>query len=147
MHTKTIWLLLLPASAAPPQLTRTPSPAASPSPCPLLYPRNAIIGFTSLALEDGDLQPPIDGYVEGSLQGARNLLSILSQIIEFSKIVHGTEEDVEVDHIELARDPFSLVQVACDLIDIVSFRVRHPTTPPNRRFGTAIQKSERLGVR
>lgn len=42
----------------------------------------AIIGFCSLALEDGDLRHPVDGYIEGSLQGARNLLSILSQIIE-----------------------------------------------------------------
>lgn len=88
------------------------------------YRRNAIIGFCSLALEDGDLPPPIDSYVEGSLQGARNLLSLLSQIIEFSKIVHGVEDEVEVDHIELAKDPFSIVQVCCDLIDIISFRVR-----------------------
>lgn len=46
--------------------------------------------------------------------------------MQFSKIVHGEEGEIETDHIELARDPFSLVQVACDLIDIVSFRCENP---------------------
>jgi PAS domain S-box-containing protein len=60
----------------------------------LRTPMNAIIGMTHLALEDG-LPPKQRDYVEKAHGAARNLLQILNDILDISKI--------EAGHLELER--------------------------------------------
>jgi two-component system, sensor histidine kinase and response regulator len=79
----------------------------------LRTPMNAIIGMTHLALEDG-LPPRQRDYVEKAHGAARNLLQILNDILDVSKI--------EAGHLELERIDFELETVVGEMADILGLR-------------------------
>jgi len=79
----------------------------------LRTPMNAIIGMTHLALEDG-LPPKQRDYVEKAHGAARNLLQILNDILDVSKI--------EAGHLELERIDFALDTVIGEMADVLGLR-------------------------
>ena len=79
----------------------------------LRTPMNAIIGMTHLALEDG-LPPRQRDYVEKAHGAARNLLQILNDILDVSK--------VEAGHIELEQIDFELESVIDQMADVLGLK-------------------------
>jgi PAS domain S-box-containing protein len=79
----------------------------------LRTPMNAIIGMTHLALEDG-LPPRQRDYVEKAHGSARNLLQILNDILDVSKI--------EAGHLELEHVEFELDTVLSEMADVLSLK-------------------------
>ena len=79
----------------------------------LRTPMNAIIGMTHLALEDG-LPPRQRDYVEKAHSSARNLLQILNDILDVSKI--------EAGHLELERIDFELESVVGEMADVLGLK-------------------------
>jgi two-component system, sensor histidine kinase and response regulator len=79
----------------------------------LRTPMNAIIGMTHLALEDG-LPPRQRDYVEKANGAARNLLQILNDILDVSKI--------EAGRLELERIDFELESVVSDMADMLGLK-------------------------
>jgi PAS domain S-box-containing protein len=79
----------------------------------LRTPMNAIIGMTHLALEDG-LPPRQRDYVEKAHGAARNLLQILNDILDVSKI--------EAGHIELEQIEFELESVVDQMADVLGLK-------------------------
>ena len=79
----------------------------------LRTPMNAIIGMTHLALEDG-LPPRQRDYVDKAHQSARNLLQILNDILDVSKI--------EAGQLELEQIDFELDSVIDAMADVLSQR-------------------------
>jgi CheY-like chemotaxis protein len=79
----------------------------------LRTPMNAIIGMTHLALEDG-LPPRQRDYVEKAHGAARNLLQILNDILDVSK--------VEAGHIEIERIEFELDSVIDQMADVLGLK-------------------------
>ena len=79
----------------------------------LRTPMNAIIGMTHLAIEDG-LPPRQRDYVEKAHVSARNLLQILNDILDVSKI--------EAGHMELERIDFALDSVIADMADVLGLK-------------------------
>jgi PAS domain S-box-containing protein len=79
----------------------------------LRTPMNAIIGMTHLALED-ELAPRQRSYVEKAHGAARNLLQILDDILDLSK--------VEAGHLELERIEFRLESVVAEMADMLGLR-------------------------
>ena len=79
----------------------------------LRTPMNAIIGMTHLALEDG-LPPRQRDYVEKANGAARNLLQILNDILDVSKI--------EAGRLELERIDFALESVIAGMNDVLALR-------------------------
>ena len=79
----------------------------------LRTPMNAIIGMTHLALEDG-LPDKQRDYVEKAHSSARNLLQILNDILDVSKI--------EAGHLALERIDFELESVIGDMADVLGLR-------------------------
>ncbi|MGA0611695.1 response regulator [Caldimonas sp. KR1-144] len=79
----------------------------------LRTPMNAIIGMTHLALEDG-LPPRQRDYVEKAHSAARNLLQILNDILDISKI--------EAGHLELERIDFELETVVSEMADVLGLK-------------------------
>jgi two-component system sensor histidine kinase/response regulator len=79
----------------------------------LRTPMNAIIGMTHLALEDG-LPPRQRDYVEKAHGAARNLLQILNDILDVSK--------VEAGHIELEQIEFELESVVDQMSDVLGLK-------------------------
>jgi two-component system sensor histidine kinase/response regulator len=79
----------------------------------LRTPMNAIIGMTHLALEDG-LPPRQRDYVEKAHGAARNLLQILNDILDVSK--------VEAGHIELEQIEFELESVVDQMADVLGLK-------------------------
>ncbi|HJV62509.1 MAG TPA: ATP-binding protein [Albitalea sp.] len=79
----------------------------------LRTPMNAIIGMTHLALEDG-LPPRQRDYVEKAHDSARNLLQILNDILDVSKI--------EAGHMALEHVEFELDGVIGELADILGLK-------------------------
>ena len=79
----------------------------------LRTPMNAIIGMTHLALEDG-LPPRQRDYVEKAHGSARNLLQILNDILDVSKI--------EAGHMELERVEFELESVFSEMADVLGLK-------------------------
>jgi len=79
----------------------------------LRTPMNAIIGMTHLALEDG-LPPRQHDYVEKAHSSARNLLQILNDILDVSKI--------EAGHLELERIDFELESVVGETADVLGLK-------------------------
>jgi len=65
-------------------------------------PMNAIIGLTTLAL-DGELKTQQRDYLDKVLTAAKNLLSIINDILDYSK--------VEAGHLEIEHTPFRLGDV------------------------------------
>ncbi len=79
----------------------------------LRTPMNAIIGMTHLALEDG-LPPRQRDYIEKAHSSARNLLQILNDILDVSKI--------EAGQMELERVDFALESVIGDMADLLGLK-------------------------
>jgi PAS domain S-box-containing protein len=79
----------------------------------LRTPMNAIIGMTHLALEDG-LPPKQRDYVEKAHGAARNLLQILNDILDVSKI--------EAGHLELEHIDFELETVVGEMADVLGLK-------------------------
>ena len=79
----------------------------------LRTPMNAIIGMTHLALEDG-LPPKQRDYIEKAHGSARNLLQILNDILDVSKI--------EAGQMTLERIDFELEGVVSEMADVLGLR-------------------------
>jgi two-component system sensor histidine kinase/response regulator len=79
----------------------------------LRTPMNAIIGMTHLVLADG-LPPKQRDYIEKAHGAARNLLQILNDILDISKI--------EAGHLELERVDFELETVVADMTDVLGLK-------------------------
>jgi len=79
----------------------------------LRTPMNAIIGMTHLALEDG-LPPRQRDYIEKAHISARNLLQILNDILDVSKI--------EAGHMQLEHIDFELDAVIGEMADVLSLK-------------------------
>ncbi|HWH84353.1 MAG TPA: response regulator [Burkholderiaceae bacterium] len=79
----------------------------------LRTPMNAIIGMTHLALEDG-LPPKQRDFVEKAHGAARNLLQILNDILDVSKI--------EAGQLALERIDFELDAVVSEMADVLGLR-------------------------
>ncbi len=79
----------------------------------LRTPMNAIIGMTHLALDDG-LPPRQRDYVEKAHGSARNLLQILDDILDVSKI--------EAGHLALEAVEFQLDTVLAEMADLLGLR-------------------------
>jgi PAS domain S-box-containing protein len=79
----------------------------------LRTPMNAIIGMTHLALEDG-LPPKQRDYIEKAHGSARNLLQILNDILDVSKI--------EAGQMTLERIDFELESVVSEMADVLGLR-------------------------
>jgi PAS domain S-box-containing protein len=79
----------------------------------LRTPMNAIIGMTHLALEDG-LPDKQRDYIEKAHSSARNLLQILNDILDVSKI--------EAGQLALERIDFELESVVSDMADVLGLK-------------------------
>ena len=79
----------------------------------LRTPMNAIIGMTHLALEDG-LPDKQRDYIEKAHSSARNLLQILNDILDVSKI--------EAGQLALERIDFELESVVGDMADVLGLK-------------------------
>ena len=79
----------------------------------LRTPMNAIIGMTHLALDDG-LPDKQRDYIEKAHSSARNLLQILNDILDVSKIESG--------HLALERIDFELESVIGEMADVLGLR-------------------------
>ena len=79
----------------------------------LRTPMNAIIGMTHLALEDG-LPPRQRDYVEKANGAARNLLQILNDILDLSKI--------EAGQMQLERIDFEIEAVVSEMADVLGLK-------------------------
>ncbi|MBS0445940.1 MAG: response regulator [Proteobacteria bacterium] len=79
----------------------------------LRTPMNAIIGMTHLALEDG-LPDKQRDYVEKAHDSARNLLQILNDILDVSKI--------EAGQMELEKVDFELEAVIGEMADVLGLK-------------------------
>ncbi len=75
----------------------------------LRTPLNAIIGFSELLIEGiaGDLQPKQHEYVQHVLEAGRHLLTLISDVLDLSK--------VEAGRMEISREPVELRSV-CELV-------------------------------
>jgi PAS domain S-box-containing protein len=77
----------------------------------LRTPMNAVIGFTSLLLED-DLSSEQKEYVEGIRSGGEAMMSLINDVLEFSRT---DKEKVELEH-----QPFSLRHCIESSLDMVA---------------------------
>lgn len=76
-------------------------------------PMNAVIGFTDL-LAISDLNKKQAGYVESIQSGSRNLLSLINDILDLSKIEAG-KMDIKFDHVyikQLLNDIYQVFSVS-----------------------------------
>ncbi len=80
----------------------------------LRTPLNAVIGMTGLALEH-ELVGATHRYVSNAHVAAKNLLGIINDVLDFSKI--------EVGHLELEMIPFKLEEVLNNVATVISPRV------------------------
>jgi signal transduction histidine kinase len=76
----------------------------------LRTPMNAVIGFSSLLLDD-NLTPEQKDYIEGIRNGGEALLGVINEILEFSR---ADQENVELEH-----QPFSLKHCIDESLDLV----------------------------
>jgi signal transduction histidine kinase/CheY-like chemotaxis protein len=98
-------------------------------------PMNAVLGMSELALRADSLPKALE-YVEGIKQAGHNLLSIINDILDISKIEAGT--------LEINAAPYSLSSLLNDVINIVRLRVAEKPVSfitdvdsriPNKLFG------------
>jgi signal transduction histidine kinase/CheY-like chemotaxis protein len=81
----------------------------------LRTPMNAVIGFSSLLLDE-NLTPEQKDYVESIRDGGGALLSIISDILEFSR--------VEKDKVKLEHQPFSLKHCIDESLDMIAVQAK-----------------------
>jgi PAS domain S-box-containing protein len=81
----------------------------------LRTPMNAVIGFSSLLLDE-NLTPEQKDYVESIRDGGGALLSIISDILEFSR--------VEKDKVKLEHQPFSLKHCIDESLDMIAIQAK-----------------------
>jgi PAS domain S-box-containing protein len=81
----------------------------------LRTPMNAVIGFSSLLLDE-NLTPEQKDYVESIRDGGGALLSIISDILEFSR--------VEKDKVKLEHQPFSLKNCIDESLDMIAVHAK-----------------------
>jgi PAS domain S-box-containing protein len=101
------------ARAAAEAASRTKSSFLANMSHELRTPMNAIIGMTHLALEDGLPEKQRD-YVEKAHSSARNLLQILNDILDVSKI--------EAGQMALERIDFELESVVGEMADVLGLK-------------------------
>ncbi|GHV71867.1 hypothetical protein AGMMS49928_25820 [Spirochaetia bacterium] len=77
-------------------------------------PMNAVLGMSELALR-ADSLPKVLEYVEGIKQAGQNLMTIINDILDISKIEAGT--------LEINPAPYSLASLLNDVINIIRLRV------------------------
>lgn len=82
----------------------------------LRTPMNAIIGMTELALEES-LSPTVRDYLETSAGAAKNLLDLLNEILDFSRI--------EAGKFSLNSVPFRLQETLDACIKTMAVRAHH----------------------
>jgi len=80
-------------------------------------PMNAIIGFSELVLADGSVTGSAREHVQTVHQSARDLLTIINDILDYSKIEGGKTE--------LERMPFSLTRLLRDVLKLLDQDARH----------------------
>jgi two-component system sensor histidine kinase/response regulator len=98
------------ASEAAQETTRAKSAFLANMSHEIRTPMNAIIGMTHLALEDGPADK-IRSYVSKAHQAANNLLAIINDVLDMSKI--------EAGHLELECIDFSLQDVLNQVTDVL----------------------------
>jgi signal transduction histidine kinase/ActR/RegA family two-component response regulator len=77
-------------------------------------PMNVIIGMGELALRENISPPSVAAYVSGIGQAGRNLLSIINDVLDFSKIESGL--------LQLEDAPYKMASVLDDVINAVRAR-------------------------
>ena len=80
----------------------------------LRTPMNAVIGMTGLLL-DTPLSPQQQQYVSMIRQGGEVLLSVINNILDFSRIESG--------HLEIEANPFKIQQCVEEVIDLMTSRI------------------------
>ena len=85
----------------------------------LRTPLNAVIAFTSLVLDSRDLSPLHEEYLSSSLTSAEALLSIINQVLDFSKFDAQEEEGGEEEGPKSSDAPPSLVQLNIQTFDLL----------------------------
>ncbi len=80
-------------------------------------PMNAIIGFSELVLHDASLSATAREHVQTVHQSARDLLSIINDILDYSKIEGGKTEIEQV--------PFSVAHLLRDVLKLLDPDARH----------------------
>ena len=81
----------------------------------LRTPMNAVIGFSSLLLDE-NLTPEQKDYVESIRNGGGALLSIIGDILEFSR--------VEKERVKLEHQPFSLKHCVDESLDMIAVQAK-----------------------
>ncbi len=108
-------------------------------------PMNAIIGFAELALSKYPHHDKISGYLEKIKRSAGHLLSIINDILDYSKI--------EAGKIELEKIPFDLDELLTELFDVASslahkqrleFIISHSPLIPYPLYGDPVKLKQIL---
>ncbi|MDR1019985.1 MAG: response regulator [Synergistaceae bacterium] len=78
-------------------------------------PMNAIIGMSELALREEISPPSAATYVSGINQAGLNLLSIINDVLDFSKIESGL--------LQIENAPYKMASVLNDVISVIKTRI------------------------
>jgi signal transduction histidine kinase/CheY-like chemotaxis protein len=92
-------------------------------------PMNAIVGMSELILRESSLGREAREYARGIKQAGANLLSIINDVLDFSKI--------EMGNLEMADSPYLLASLVNDVVNIIRMRLMEKPV----RFYTNIDAS------